>query len=96
TFGRTPWAGDQLVARPLPVHKQKNTYTDIHASSVIRNHDPSDRAGQDDSCLRLYGHCDWLCLKYYLSEFFRRICKRKFSFQKARIQTPPYDLSRDS
>ncbi|PNF16758.1 hypothetical protein B7P43_G00852 [Cryptotermes secundus] len=26
TFGRTPWAGDQLVARPLPVHKQKNQW----------------------------------------------------------------------
>jgi hypothetical protein len=27
TFGRTPWAGDQLVARPLPVHKHRKTHT---------------------------------------------------------------------
>jgi hypothetical protein len=31
TFGRTPWTGDQLVARPLPVHtnteKRTNTNT---------------------------------------------------------------------
>jgi hypothetical protein len=27
TFGRTPWVGDQLVARPLPVHKHRKTHT---------------------------------------------------------------------
>jgi hypothetical protein len=26
TFGRTPWTGDQLVARPLPVHKHRKTH----------------------------------------------------------------------
>jgi hypothetical protein len=26
TVGRTPWAGDQLVARPLPVHKHRKTH----------------------------------------------------------------------
>jgi hypothetical protein len=34
TFGRTPWAGDQFVARPLPVHKHRETHThklNIHA-----------------------------------------------------------------
>jgi hypothetical protein len=25
--GRSPWTGDQLVARPLPVHKHRKTYT---------------------------------------------------------------------
>jgi hypothetical protein len=30
----------------------------IHASSVIRNHDPSVRAGEDALCLRPHGHCD--------------------------------------
>jgi hypothetical protein len=42
-------------------HKQrKNTQTDIHASSGIRNHDPSVRAGEDNSYLRPRGHCDRL------------------------------------
>jgi hypothetical protein len=26
-FGRTPWTGDQLVARPLPVQKHRKTHT---------------------------------------------------------------------
>jgi hypothetical protein len=26
TFGRTPWAGDQLVARPLPVSEHRKTH----------------------------------------------------------------------
>jgi hypothetical protein len=28
--GRTPWAGDQLVARPLHVHKHRKRYTHTH------------------------------------------------------------------
>jgi hypothetical protein len=43
--------GDQPVAKPLPTHKQ-NKRTDMHASSGIRTHDPSVRAGEDGSCLR--------------------------------------------
>jgi hypothetical protein len=27
TVGRTPWTGDQLVARSLPVHKHRKTHT---------------------------------------------------------------------
>jgi hypothetical protein len=27
SVGRTPWTGDQLVARPLPVHKHRKTHT---------------------------------------------------------------------
>jgi hypothetical protein len=53
--------GDQLVARPLPTQDSTNTeetHTDIHASSGIRNHDPSVLAGEDSSCLRPRGHCD--------------------------------------
>jgi hypothetical protein len=34
------------------------THTDIHASTGIRTHDPSVRAGEDCSCLRPRGHCD--------------------------------------
>jgi hypothetical protein len=30
TFGRTPWMGDQLVARPLPVHKHRKTHIHKH------------------------------------------------------------------
>jgi hypothetical protein len=53
--------GDQPVARPLPTHRTKQTeqmHTDIHASSGIRTHDPSIRAGEDVSCLRPRDHCD--------------------------------------
>jgi hypothetical protein len=30
TFGRTPWTGDQLVARPLFVHKHRKTHIHKH------------------------------------------------------------------
>jgi hypothetical protein len=43
TVGRTPWTGDQTVARPLPTHRI-NARTHIHASSGIPTHDPSVRA----------------------------------------------------
>jgi hypothetical protein len=56
TFGRTPWAGDQLVARPLPVHKHRKTHIhtqtrNIHALSGIRTNDPSFRASKDSDAL---------------------------------------------
>jgi hypothetical protein len=39
TIGRTPWTGDQPVARPLPTHRSTQTqnkpHTGIHASSGI-------------------------------------------------------------
>jgi hypothetical protein len=45
TDGRTPCAGDQLVARPLPVHRTTHTQKRIHTSNMhalcrIRTHDP--------------------------------------------------------
>jgi hypothetical protein len=53
TLGRTPLAGDQLVVRPLPVHKHRKTHTlNIHARVGIRNHDHSVRVGEDSSCLK--------------------------------------------
>jgi hypothetical protein len=61
TAGTTPWTGDQPVIRPLPTHRKtqtQNKSTDIHASSGIRTHDPSVRAGEDGLCLRSRGHCD--------------------------------------
>jgi hypothetical protein len=63
TGGRTPWTGDQPVARPLPTHRttqtqNKRRHTDIHALSGIRTHDPSVRASEDSSCLRAHGPCD--------------------------------------
>jgi hypothetical protein len=57
TVSRTPWTGDQPVARELPTHKHRLN-TDIHVLSVIRTHDPSSRASEDNSCLRPRGHCD--------------------------------------
>jgi hypothetical protein len=65
--GRTPWTGDQLVARPLPKHRtpqtQKNARTrthtpNIHALSEIRTHDPGFRASEDSTCPRPLGYRD--------------------------------------
>jgi hypothetical protein len=39
-------------------------HTDIHASSGIRNHDPTVRVGEDGSDLRPSGHCDQRVNKY--------------------------------
>jgi hypothetical protein len=63
TVGRTPWTGDQLVARPLPVRKHRKTHThtqtpNFRALSWIRTHDPGFRASEDSACLRLLGYCD--------------------------------------
>jgi hypothetical protein len=63
TFGRTPWAEDQLVARPLPIHKYRKTHIhtqepNTHALSWIRTHDPSFRASEDSACLRPLGYRD--------------------------------------
>jgi hypothetical protein len=56
TIGRTPWTGDQPVARPLPTHRI-NAHTDIHASSGIRTDDLSIRESEDRSCLTLRDKC---------------------------------------
>jgi hypothetical protein len=65
--GRTPWTGEQPVARPLPTHWTTQTQNKriqismpIYASSRIRTHDPSVRAGEDGLCLRPRGHRDRL------------------------------------
>jgi hypothetical protein len=67
TVRRTPWTGDQPIARPIPTQIQNKRTQDIHASSGIRTHDPSVRAGEDGSCLKACPHyscscsCDSLC-----------------------------------
>jgi hypothetical protein len=48
--------------RKAATYTQNNTNTDIRASTGIRTHDPSVRAGEDGSCLRPHGHCDRLPL----------------------------------
>jgi hypothetical protein len=71
TLGRTPWTGDQPVARPLSTHRttqtqnkrthtytQTHTHTHRHALSGIRTHGPSVRASEDSSCLRPRCDCD--------------------------------------
>jgi hypothetical protein len=57
TVGRTPWAEDEPVARPLPntehKHRKRVHNIDIHAVCGIRTHDPSVRVSERNSC-----HCD--------------------------------------
>jgi hypothetical protein len=65
TVGRTPCTGDQLVARPLPVHEHRKTHThtqalNIHALSGIRTHGPGFRASEDSARPRPLGYRDWL------------------------------------
>jgi hypothetical protein len=62
TDGRTPWASDQSIARPLHTEQHKHI-PNIHALSGIRTHDPSVRASEDSSCLRSRGYCDRLAFE---------------------------------
>jgi hypothetical protein len=58
-IGRTLWAGDQPVARPLPTHRiNAHRHPCIEWDSNLRS---QCSAGEDGSCLRLSGHCDRLC-----------------------------------
>jgi hypothetical protein len=48
--GKTPWTGDQSVARPLPKHRITQTekmHINIHALIGNRTHDLSVRATED-------------------------------------------------
>jgi hypothetical protein len=58
TASRTPRMGAQPVARPLHNKNTKLTQTNIHALSGIRTHDPSVRAGENNSYHRPCSHCD--------------------------------------
>jgi hypothetical protein len=57
TASRTPWAGDQRVARPLPKHR-----VNTHRHPCLEwdsNPRSSVRAGENSSCLRPRGgHCN--------------------------------------
>jgi hypothetical protein len=48
TVGRTPYTGDQPVARPLPTHRIN---ADSHTSSGIQTHNPRVRECEDVPCL---------------------------------------------
>jgi hypothetical protein len=58
TVGRTPWTGDQPIARLLPTHRIIAYNTDIYTLSAIQTHDPSVRESEDSWCLRPHVHCD--------------------------------------
>jgi hypothetical protein len=59
TDGRTPWASDQLVSRPLPKHRTTQTENkhihvpNIHALCRIRTHDPGFEANEDSRPISL-------------------------------------------
>jgi hypothetical protein len=64
TEGRTPWTGDQPVARPLPKHRTTQTQNkriyipNIHTLCEIWTHDPGSRASEDSTCFRPLGYRD--------------------------------------
>jgi hypothetical protein len=58
TVGKSPWTGEQPIARPLPAlgtTQTEWTHTDICACSGSRIHGLRIRAGEDISCLRSRG-----------------------------------------
>jgi hypothetical protein len=60
--------------RCLTLTQNKRIHTpNNHALSGIRTHDPSVRASEDSSCLRLRGYCDRLSMELY---FFLIKCFR--------------------
>jgi hypothetical protein len=64
TDGRTPWTGDQIVARPLPKRRSTQTQSkrihtpNIHALCGIRTHDSSFQGSEYSTCLRSLGYRD--------------------------------------
>jgi hypothetical protein len=49
----------QGINRSQSHYLHRTTQTHIHASSGIQTHDHSVWTGEDISCLRQSGHCDW-------------------------------------
>jgi hypothetical protein len=69
TVSRTPWTGDQPVARLLPTHKTTQTQikrTQTSIPLVGFEHTISVRTGGDSSCLRQRGHYDRRTLRCVL------------------------------
>jgi hypothetical protein len=64
TVGRTPWTGDQPVARPLPTHRTTQTQNKCtqygHPCLELDSNPRSRRSSEDSSCFRPRGHCDRL------------------------------------
>jgi hypothetical protein len=85
TIGRTPWAGDQPVVRPLPTHRttetqNKRTQYRHHALNGIGTHDPSVRAN---------GYCDrpraiLACLNVKETQFEADVCKWRVGYWRER------------
>jgi hypothetical protein len=61
TVGRTPWKGDQPIARPLPTHRTTETQNKRTRTSMPQaGLEPTIPASEDSSCIRPRGHCDRL------------------------------------
>jgi hypothetical protein len=62
TDGRTPWTGDQPVARPLPTRRAtqtQNKQTHRHAClEWVSNPRSHVQASENSTCLGPRGHCD--------------------------------------
>jgi hypothetical protein len=56
TVGRTPWMGDEPVARPLPTHRTAQTQTSMRRVGFEPTNPLFEWA--KSSCLRPRGHCD--------------------------------------
>jgi hypothetical protein len=60
---RTPWTGDQPVARPIPKRRTTQTYnkfinTNVQALCGIRTHEPGFQASEDNKYLTPPGYRD--------------------------------------
>jgi hypothetical protein len=79
--------GDQLVARPLPVHKHRKTHIhiqtlNIHAMSRIRTHDPGFRESEESTCLTPLGSRDWPFIRVGGIRYFFLLLWRAQSAQR--------------
>jgi hypothetical protein len=89
TDSRTPWMGDQPVAKPLPTHR------DIHAFNGIRTHYPSFRESEASSYLRPRGHCDrryYILASYFVCEI-SLVCRchsTKYGHSVHSVSQPSY------
>jgi hypothetical protein len=76
TVGRTPWTGDQPVARPLPAHRtaqtqNKRTQTSMPWVEFEPTNPAFERAKTVHALDRAAGHCDRQVM--YLSHYIREL-----------------------